>query len=138
MEEILPIGPDEWEKGVELYLVEFPGHDVDGLRQKYTSIHQKKATTVNPNMSEEMSLAKKVKYMTGDWAQLRGGEKEYDMLSYRFDSGEKDDMTPPVVNITADVDEEASTLNNSRRIVGLKVKQLKRAKNPGILTIMMM
>ena len=33
---------------------------------------------------------------------------------------------------------EASTLNNSRQIFGLKVKRSNKAANPNILTIMMM
>ena len=66
MKEILPIEPDEWKKVVDLHLVEFPGRAVDSLRRKYTSIHQKKVTTRDPNMPEEVRSAKKIKYMIVD------------------------------------------------------------------------
>ena len=36
------------------------------------------------------------------------------MMSCRFDGGDKDDMILPIVNITADVDKEASMSNSSR------------------------
>ena len=58
---------------VEVHPVEFPGQDVDSLRRKYTSIHVKKVPTGDPNIPEEMRLAKKVKYMIGDHTQLGGG-----------------------------------------------------------------
>ena len=73
MEEILLIGPDKWEKVVELHLFEFPGCDVDCLRRKYTYIHRKKVPTGDLNMPEEVRLAKKFKYMIGDQVQLEGG-----------------------------------------------------------------
>ena len=73
MEEIIPIGMDEWEKVVELYLVEFLVCNVDSLRQKYKLIHEKKVLTGNLNMPEEVCLAKKVKYMIRNRVQLRGG-----------------------------------------------------------------
>ena len=67
MEDILPIGPDEWEKVVEAYSVEFLDWDVDSLQRKYTVIHRKKLPTENLNILEEVRLAKKLKYMIGDW-----------------------------------------------------------------------
>ena len=59
MEEILSIGTNEWEKVVEVHLVESPGRDFDSLRRKYTSIHRKTVPTRDPNMQEEVRLTKK-------------------------------------------------------------------------------
>ena len=60
------------------------------------------------------------------------------MMSDRFDGGDKDFMILLVVNITADVDKEAPTSNNSKQIVGLKVRQSKRAEDPDITMLTMM
>ena len=59
------------------------------------------------------------------------------MMSDLFDGGDKDDLIPPVVKITANVDEEASASKNSRPIFGLRVRQSKRAEKPNIMTLMM-
>ena len=121
---------------MKLHLVNFLGCGTNSIRQKYTSVHRKMVPTSNLNMTEEISLAKKVKYMIFDQAQLRGGN--YDMMLDSFDGEEKDDMTPsPLVNITDGV-EEVSTSNSSKWIVELKVNISKKATNPDILTIMVM
>ena len=51
---------------MEICLIEFLGRYVDSLRRKYTSIHREKVPTGDPNMPEEVRLAKKLKYMIGD------------------------------------------------------------------------
>ena len=76
MEEILSIGPDEWEKVAEAYSVEFLGQDVDSLQRKYTEIYRKKVQTSNLNMPEEVRLSKKVKSIIWNRSQLGGGEEE--------------------------------------------------------------
>ena len=58
---------------MELHLFKFTGHDVDSLRRKHTSIQRKKVPIINPNMLEEVCLAKKIKYMIGDRVNLGGG-----------------------------------------------------------------
>ena len=126
-------------------LVKYTGHDVDSIGRKYTSIQRKKVPIVNPNMLEEVRLAKNIKYMMGDRMNLGGEEEdEYDMMSDRFDGREKYAETPgplhipPVVNITVDVKEGSLTCNSSRQIFGLNVKRSKKADKPDIMTIMMM
>ena len=69
---------------MEVHSVEFPGRDVDSLRRKYTSVHCKKVPIGDPNILEEIRLAKKVKCMIKDWAQFGGKEEDYDMISDCF------------------------------------------------------
>ena len=131
------IDPDKWEKVVELHLGKFPGRNVGSLHRNYTSIHRKKVPAGNHNIPEEACLVKQIQYMTGDWAKFVWGEEDYDMMPYRFNGGEKGNISP-VVNITINAKEGAPTCNSSRQIVVLKVKRSKKAAKPDILTIMMM
>ena len=55
-----------------MYVVKFPGRNADSICWKYTSTHQKQVPTGDPNMPEDVRLAKKVKYTIRDQAQLGG------------------------------------------------------------------
>ena len=102
-----------------VYYIEFPGRGVDILQMKYTSFHRKKLPTGDPNMPQEVCLAKKVKYMIGDWAQL--GREDYDMVHNRFggeDMGVENDNEmhvlpltppPPIRNIVINAGDSSST-----------------------------
>jgi hypothetical protein len=97
MEKILPIGPDEWDKVLQEHSIQYPGRDVESLRRKYTNMHRKKAPTGDPNCPPAIKLAKKVKYLIGERAELGGGEDLYDMEKDRFDGGGSGNISP--VNI---------------------------------------
>ena len=45
MEEIVPIGPDEWDLVCSRHSTPFPGRDVDTLCRKYNTLHRKKCPT---------------------------------------------------------------------------------------------
>ena len=148
MEDILPIGPDEWENVVEAYSVEFLDWDVDSLQRKYTVIHRKKLPTENLNILEEVRLAKKLKYMIGDWTQLgQGGWEQGIVVHDRFgrgntsgeNGGSNETPDPPVIpsviNIAVNT-EDASSIQKIQwiGIIGLKVKKSKKAEKPDFIT----
>ena len=54
---------------------EFPGCDVESLKRKFHSCHRKKIPTENSNMSEEIRMAKRVKYLIGDRVPIGGNQK---------------------------------------------------------------
>ena len=120
MEDIKPIGPDEWEKVVNEHSVMYPGRDVDSICRKFINCHRKKVPTGDPDCPEEIRLAKRVKYLIGDRANLGGGQEEYDMETNRFDTNVADDdsmavaanpIVPPVVNQSNVIDHGQRSLN---------------------------
>ena len=114
MEQVVPIGPDEWESVLADHSIVYPGRDVDSIRRKFHSLHRKKVPTGDPNMPIEVKMAKRVKYLIVDKAELCGGGEGYNMESNTFgrdDGSEEEDvishsatgacsvnpMVPPVV-----------------------------------------
>lgn len=121
MDDIKLIGPDEWSRVLELHSINFPSRDVDSLRRKYTSCYRKKAPTSDPNVPEEIKLAKEVKRKMGDKAQFGGGEEVYDILENIFNGGNSDDGTsirkanpiPVFVGTNGNNDDAVSGTTNS-------------------------
>ena len=90
MQSILPIGPNEWDMVVDAHSAKYEGRDLESLRRKYTSLHRKKMKTGSPNIPPEVLLAKKVKYMIGDKAEIGDGTEEYNMLDDETEDVEED------------------------------------------------
>ena len=84
MEGILPIGTDEYDIVTSQQSQSFPGRDVDALRRKFNTLHQKRCPTGDPNMPWEVRQAKRVKYKIGDKASLGGGEETYNLEDNTF------------------------------------------------------
>ena len=84
MEEILHIGPDEWELTVSRHSTPYPGRELEGLRRKYNTLHRKKCPNGDPNIPWEVDLAKRIKYNIGEKACLGGGDEEYDLEMNTF------------------------------------------------------
>ena len=40
MDDVLPIGPEEWDDVVARHAVNFPGRDVDSIRRKFSTLHR--------------------------------------------------------------------------------------------------
>ena len=109
MHGILPIGPQEWDMVVEAHTAQYPGRDVESLRRKYTSLHRKKIPTGDPNIPPEVRLAKRVKHLIGDKAEVCDGTDEFNMI----DAGdevpddlvdeEKDIIVPPPASVPVDL-----------------------------------
>ena len=81
MLDILPIGPNEWQRVVDLHGEQYSGRDKDSIVRKFTQLHRRKIPTGDPNMPPEIRLAKRIKYGIGDKAELADGTGEYDMFA---------------------------------------------------------
>ena len=62
MQDILPIGGEEWDEVLRIHSQNWPGRDVDSLRRKYGTLHRKAMPTGDPNVPPEARLAKRVKH----------------------------------------------------------------------------
>ena len=93
MERILPIGTEEWEQVQMEHSQNFPGRDIESIRQKYNSLHRKQVQTGNPNIPPEILAAKRVKQKIGDKADIGGGEDDNFDLETGF--GGSDGQDPP-------------------------------------------
>ena len=98
LEEVLPIGPDEWETVVTKHAIGYPGRDVDSIRRKFESLHRKQIPTGDPNMPEEVRLAKRVKYMIGDKANIGDGEEDYQLEQAEFVGYESEQINQGVLH----------------------------------------
>ena len=58
LEDVLPIGPDEWDEVAGRHAEDFPGRDTDALRREYNTLHRKKCPTGNPNIPFDIRAAK--------------------------------------------------------------------------------
>jgi hypothetical protein len=98
MNNILPIGGDDWLAVLAEHSLDFPGREVDSLRRKFSILHRKKVPTGDPRCPLDVKLAKRIKYEISSRADIGDGEEEMDLASGSF------------TNITEDgtVDEEAN------------------------------
>jgi len=63
MENILPIGNDEWDTVRREHLIKFPGQarDINSLRRKYNQLSHKRVPTDDPNCLPEVKRAKRIR-----------------------------------------------------------------------------
>ena len=116
MLEILPIGPNEWQKVVDLHSEKYPGRDKESIVRKFTTLHRRKIPTGDPNMPPEIRLAKRIKYGIGDKAEVADGTGEYDMFA-------RDDEPPEVEIEGEDEDSEPQPVPALREPVLTEVNQ---------------
>ena len=72
MEDILPIGPTEWDQVSDEHSVAFAGRDVNGLWRKYTTLYRKKIPTGELSMPDARR-----KYCSSDKAELGDTTSHY-------------------------------------------------------------
>ena len=84
MFEVLPICPDEWDEVLSRHTMQFPNRSVDSIRRKYQELHRKDVPTGDPHCPADVRLAKRVKYVIGDKAEMGGGEESYILEENRF------------------------------------------------------
>ncbi len=64
-EEILPIGPDAWDRVVERHILLYPNLDAkDSLRKKIASLYNSTKPTGDPKCPGNVRKAKKIPYFT--------------------------------------------------------------------------
>eukprot|EP00536_Pseudo-nitzschia_multiseries_P000041 jgi/Psemu1/144/gm1.144_g len=81
MRKFLPIGPDQWEHVAQLHAENYPHSErnVDSIRRKYQKLHWKSIPTGDLNIADDIALAKEIKYLIGQKADLGDGEEEFDL-----------------------------------------------------------
>lgn len=81
MEDILPIGSEEWQRVVEQHNENYPssGRDAESIRRKYATLHRKKVPTGDPMCPLEVKKAKRIKYQIGAKADLGDVEEEVEL-----------------------------------------------------------
>ena len=59
IEDVLPIGPEEWAQCTSRHAETYHGRDLASLRRKYNNLHRMKVPTGDPSCPDEVKLAKK-------------------------------------------------------------------------------
>ena len=111
LEEILLIGPDEWNEVVEQHNMRFPnpGRDMYAIRRKYMTLQRKTIPTGNPKCPPEVKQAKRIKYKLGQKADL-GDAAE----SYSIENGFDQPESPMLLGQkTQEEDEEEENNSNN-------------------------
>ena len=72
MSEVLPIGPEQWSAVSLRHAEKYHGREVESLRRKFTELHQKSVPSGDPNMPDDIRMAKKVKFDIGVKADIGG------------------------------------------------------------------
>ena len=95
MEEVLPIGPDEWQLVLDQHSAVFPGRTVNSMRRKHATLHRKQMPTGDPLMPPEVRAAKRVKYLIGSRADIGDGEDEYNLEEGNFNNNNNNNVAAP-------------------------------------------
>lgn len=61
MEEVLPLGPDEWEHVASLLSTTYPDRSVASLRRKYHDLHRVRVPTGGPHCPGDVNKMKRIK-----------------------------------------------------------------------------
>lgn len=84
MEDILPIGPEEW---VQVFYVTMCATHIVRQYQfdkKYNNLHRIKVPTGDPNCPNEVKQAKWVNYSIGNRVYLGSGEEDFELETRTF------------------------------------------------------
>ena len=79
LEDVVPVCKREWESVLDTHSERFPGRDTASIRRKLQGLHRKKMPTGDPDMPEEVRLAKEVRDLIGAKARISTADEEYDM-----------------------------------------------------------
>ena len=84
LEDILPIGPDQWNDVLETHSLNYPGRDIVSICRKYGKLHRIQIPAGDPHCPPEVKQAKRIKYKIGGKAEIGDGKDEYDMIEGFF------------------------------------------------------
>ena len=79
LEDVVPVCKTDWESVLHQHSERFPGREVAALRRKLQGLHRRKMPTGDPNMPEEVRLAKEVRDLIGAKARISTADEQYDM-----------------------------------------------------------
>ena len=103
MEEILPIGPNEWQLVADNHAENYTRRDVTNIRRKWQVLHRMKIPTGDPEIPEEVRIAKRIHFKIGLKADLGTEKDTFDLATGQL----TDPNTPP---------DETETINESNSI----------------------
>ena len=86
LEELRPIGPDEWLEACSKHNDKYPGRDVKSIRRKFATWHRRTIPTGDPDCPWYVREAKRIKYLIGEKAELGDGEDVYNIETGEFQS----------------------------------------------------
>ena len=92
LQDILPVGPEEWNKALDRHSKEYPGHSVISIRRRYNTLHRKSIPTGDPNCPPQVAQAKYIKYKIGEKASLMTGGEEFDIVNGYGDDEDDEDI----------------------------------------------
>ena len=78
LEDVLPIGSEEWEEALARHSLNYPGRDKPSIARKFATLHRKQIPTGDPNCPPEVRAAKRIKYLIGPKAAIGSGEENFD------------------------------------------------------------
>ena len=93
LKSVLPLGPDDWALVVDRHSVMFPGRDRISISRKYNILHRKSIPTGDPLCPPEVRLAKNIKYLMGNKAEVGDGGSNFD-LETGYDNGNESELEP--------------------------------------------
>ena len=93
MEEILPIGSDQWNQLAEVHANKYPGRGLGAIRRKYNSLARRKIPTGSPWCPPEVKWAKKIKWKLATKIELSHCQEDFDL-----EEGYPKEYVPPSVD----------------------------------------
>ena len=84
MLEVLQIRPEQWAFVTSRHAEKYPGRETESLRRKFMELYCKSIPSGDPNIPEDVQMAKKVKYEIGVKADIDGDEDSYDVTTNTF------------------------------------------------------
>ena len=103
MEEILPIGPNEWQLVADNHAENYTRRDATSIRRKWQVLHRMKIPTGDPEILEDVRIAKRIHYKIGLKADLGTERDTFDLTTGQLTGPN----TPP---------DEKETINKSNSI----------------------
>ena len=79
MLEVIPISGFDWNFVEEEHAKKFPGRDVLSLRRKFALLHRRQIKTGDTNMPKDVRLAKRIKYLQGQRADVGDCTEVFDI-----------------------------------------------------------
>ena len=81
MEDILPIGPNEWQLVADNHAKNYTRRDVPSTRRKWQILHCMKIPTGDPEIPEEVRVAKNIHFKIGTNTDLEIEKDTFDLES---------------------------------------------------------
>ncbi len=96
MEDILPVGSDQWTQLAQIHAAKYPGRCLAAIRRKYNNLSRQKTPTGDPLCPPFVKWAKRIKWRLATKVELGHCEEPFDLVE-----GHPDTYTEPVPEAVA-------------------------------------